>query len=270
MSPDSCARKRAARRLARSCRKKSRSISLHSSPRTPDTTGKRWFKRASCERFSRLPMNPALGSKQPKTQRATRACTMAPAHIGQGSKVTYTSHSSRRQSPITRAASRIASSSAWAVGSWSMLRRLWAFAMMAPWCTTTDPTGTSPRSVPKRACSIAATMNDSSRDRPSTVDMEPLNTPSTGVNQMETTLRKTVRSSEASFAKHPEQGCGGRPEVCTPRPPDSPWRGRQLLSASPSVKHPSPHNRPHASISPPRPPPRRRSPDSTAGPCCAG
>ena len=36
-----------------------------------------------------LPAAPLRGSAAANTTRATRACTMAPAHIGQGSRVTY-------------------------------------------------------------------------------------------------------------------------------------------------------------------------------------
>ena len=56
----------------------------------------------------------------PQTTRGIRASTMAPAHIGQGSLVTYRMLSVNRQSPAALAACVIARISAWAVGSFSV------------------------------------------------------------------------------------------------------------------------------------------------------
>ncbi|KJS16923.1 MAG: hypothetical protein VR69_07020 [Peptococcaceae bacterium BRH_c4b] len=88
---------------------------------------------------------PALGSATPYTSIPTRNCTMAPAHMGQGSTVEYSTQSFSRQSPRNRAASRMASISAWAELSASISRRLWPRPMISPLCTTTAPMGTSPR-----------------------------------------------------------------------------------------------------------------------------
>src|ERR1700749_4370814 len=52
-----------------------------------------------------LPAAPALGSVAPNTTRGTRASTIAPAHIAQGSSVTYRVASSTRQLPNARGAS---------------------------------------------------------------------------------------------------------------------------------------------------------------------
>jgi hypothetical protein len=51
-------------------------------------TSNRWFNRASCERSPSVPRKPPFGSGAPHTHRCTRACTIAPAHIAQGSSVT--------------------------------------------------------------------------------------------------------------------------------------------------------------------------------------
>ena len=62
-----------------------------------------------------LPAAPPFASAAPKTPRATRVCTIAPAHIGQGSFVTYKVQSVRRQSPTASSADVNASISACAV-----------------------------------------------------------------------------------------------------------------------------------------------------------
>ena len=58
------------------------------------------------------PTAPAFGSQAPKTTRATRARTSAPAHIVHGSRVTTSVQPSSRHSPRACAASRIATTSA--------------------------------------------------------------------------------------------------------------------------------------------------------------
>jgi len=63
------------------------------------------------------PAIPAFSSHAPNTSAFTRDSTIAPAHIAHGSSVTYSVQSSSRHDPRARAASRNASSSAWAVGS---------------------------------------------------------------------------------------------------------------------------------------------------------
>ena len=72
-----------------------------------------------------------------------RARTIAPAHIGQGSSVTYSVQSSSRQLPSASAAWVMAIISAWAVGSWSCSRWLWAEAMTRSAWTMMAPIGTS-------------------------------------------------------------------------------------------------------------------------------
>ena len=54
-----------------------------------------------------------LWSFAPNTTRGIRALIIAPAHIGQGSNVTYSVHCHRRQPPNARQAPSIASNSAW-------------------------------------------------------------------------------------------------------------------------------------------------------------
>src|SRR6266511_1643686 len=77
-----------------------------------------------------------------------RARTIAPAHIAQGSSVHTTVTPVRRQRPSVRAASWMASSSAWAVGSFALSR-------------ATAPTGTSPRAPASPARASASRMASS-------------------------------------------------------------------------------------------------------------
>src|SRR5690606_37103224 len=115
-----------------------------SSPSTPPVTSTRWLWRGSASRSNTLPAAPVLGSAAPNTTRATRACTIAMAHIAQGSRVTYTVHPSRRWLPTTRPASRMATISACALGSCSQILRLKPSPTTRPWAsTTTAPTGIS-------------------------------------------------------------------------------------------------------------------------------
>jgi len=83
----------------------------------PDTSGGRWLSRASAGIVHRLPHAPAFGSCAPKNTRPIRELTIAPAHIAHGSSVTASEQSDSRQAPRARPASRIATSSAWPVGS---------------------------------------------------------------------------------------------------------------------------------------------------------
>ena len=93
---------------------------------------------------------------------------MAPAHMAQGSSVTYSRQPESRQPPSAAAAARIASISAWAVGSPVASRRLrpramifyGTFALAALWHA---PRGTerllarfSPRTAPDDATVILA------------------------------------------------------------------------------------------------------------------
>ena len=76
------------------------------------------------------PAHPALGLRLPITTLLILACTMAPAHIWQGSKVMYIVQSSRRQSPAALLALRIARSSAWASVFLSVFLRLYPLAII--------------------------------------------------------------------------------------------------------------------------------------------
>ncbi len=81
----------------------------------------RWFSAGSARTSRTLPAAPALGSRVPNTTSGMRARTIAPAHIAQGSRVTKRVVPGSRQPPSSSAAARIASSSAWAVGSLAQL-----------------------------------------------------------------------------------------------------------------------------------------------------
>src|SRR5690242_14948987 len=65
--------------------KKARKRSAQSPASSPDSTWGRWLSRGSASTFSTDPAAPALGSVVPNTTRGTRARTIAPAHIAQGS-----------------------------------------------------------------------------------------------------------------------------------------------------------------------------------------
>ena len=62
--------------------------SPHSASRMPPRTSTRWFSRGSRTTSKSEATAPALGSYAPKTSRATRASTSAPAHMVHGSSVT--------------------------------------------------------------------------------------------------------------------------------------------------------------------------------------
>ena len=81
-----------------------------------------------------------------------------PAHMGQGSRVTYSSQPSSRQLPSRAQAARMASNSAWAVASPRSSRRLRPSPMISPSFTMTQPTGTSPLSTAWAASSSARAM----------------------------------------------------------------------------------------------------------------
>ncbi len=90
-----------------------------------------------------LPQAPAFGSQTPKTSRDTRARTRAPAHMAQGSRVTYNTVSSRCREPTAETAWRIAIISACAVGSRVDSTRLEPRPIILSPLTSTAPTGTS-------------------------------------------------------------------------------------------------------------------------------
>src|SRR5699024_4266032 len=92
--------------------KKFVSIVPHSSASTKLVTFDWTLKRFSSHKFMSVPVQPAFGSLAPYTIRGILDWTIAPAHIGQGSSVTYNVQSSKRQLPIYSFAALIASNSA--------------------------------------------------------------------------------------------------------------------------------------------------------------
>src|SRR5262249_23607535 len=78
-------------------RKKPRSKSAHSTSRIPLRTSIWWLSRESWTRFPSELQNPALGSLVPNTSVSIRLLTRAPAHMAQGSSVTYIVQPVRRQ-----------------------------------------------------------------------------------------------------------------------------------------------------------------------------
>src|SRR3954454_3612239 len=113
------------------------------------------------------PDAPALGSDAPNTTRGIRASTIAPAHIAHGSSVTSSTASAciLQPSRTRAAASRIASTSAWAVGSPLTSRSFGAAATTSPSATTTQPIGTSSCSRARSASLNARRMKYSSRGK---------------------------------------------------------------------------------------------------------
>src|SRR5215471_11663539 len=144
-------------RQARRSAKNSRSRAPHSPARIPPTTSARWLSLRSRRTSHNEPAAPAFGSAAPYTTRSIRAATTAPAHMVHGSSVTTRVQPSRRQDPSARAAARMATISACAVGSASDSRWLCARAIGAPaGSRMTAPTGTSPRGEPDPAASASA------------------------------------------------------------------------------------------------------------------
>ena len=92
----------------RRARKKSRSSALHSASRHPYSTVRACTVAGWLWTDQTLPIAPAAGSRVPHTTRPMRAPRIAPAHIGQGSSVTYRVQSARRHAPHARQASPIA------------------------------------------------------------------------------------------------------------------------------------------------------------------
>ena len=90
------------------------------------------------------------------------ACTMAEAHITQGSSVTYSVVPFSRYPPSARAAARSASISACAVGSQPEIGRFAPVATTTSPRTRTAPTGTSPAARALRAASSALRMKSTS------------------------------------------------------------------------------------------------------------
>ncbi len=132
----------------------------HSSDRIPRTVVLR-----GCSPSPRTVVYPRLGSSAPHTIRPTWLHAMAPAHITQGSTVTYSVHSRRYFPPSVEEAAVNACISACAVASCNVSTRLCPRPTMRPPATTTAPIGTSCRSNACRASFIAMRMNFSSAPR---------------------------------------------------------------------------------------------------------
>ena len=99
-------------RSARLALKNRRRIAVHSSHSNPRyNSGLKAF--LSDVTATAVPHAPIASSSVPNTMRSTRAFTVAPAHMGHGSSVTYSVQPVNRQEPSTFAACSIASSSAW-------------------------------------------------------------------------------------------------------------------------------------------------------------
>jgi hypothetical protein len=109
-----------------------------------------------------LPTAPLSKSYAANTTRCTLARAIAAAHIGHGSRVTYKTHPSSRQSWRRLALERNASISACAVGSLALSRVLCAEASSSPALATTHPTGISPSSRALLASSRARSMQSTS------------------------------------------------------------------------------------------------------------
>jgi hypothetical protein len=81
-------------------------------PKTLLRTKQRWFNLGSCKTFLKEPHAPVLGSETANTTLAIRDKTIAPAHIAQGSSVTYKVVPSNLFPPTISTAFRIAKISA--------------------------------------------------------------------------------------------------------------------------------------------------------------
>ena len=113
--------------------------SRHSGSKTPDKT-----VHFGCNAFGAKTVKPRFSSAAPYTTRFTCAHPIAPAHITQGSTVTYSVHCVRYFPPSVFVAAVIACISAWAVTSSSVSVRLCPRPTTCPSATITHPTGTSP------------------------------------------------------------------------------------------------------------------------------
>lgn len=130
-------------RTVRMRRKKSFSILAHSSSKMPDVMFGVWFQRPGVSNPTFDSMAPPFGSAAPYTKWLTRESIIAPAHIGQGSSVTYSEQPVNRQRFNRRLASWSAMSSAWAVPSRQDSRLLKPAPTTVSSKTTTAPIGTS-------------------------------------------------------------------------------------------------------------------------------
>ena len=59
----------------------------------------KWLNSDISNKFVQVPTHPPLGSEAPYTTLVILDCMIAPAHIGQGSRVTYRLQSSNLQVP---------------------------------------------------------------------------------------------------------------------------------------------------------------------------
>ncbi len=89
---------------------------LHSSSSIPNSTIGLWLKLGLSNRFITEPQQPIFKSFAPITTLSILELIMAPAHMGQGSKVTYKVQSMRRQFFKFLLASFMANISAWPKG----------------------------------------------------------------------------------------------------------------------------------------------------------
>ena len=81
---------------SRRLEKKDCNKALDSDAMSPPCTPVWWFSRVSANRSITEPAAPVLGSAAPNTTRSRRACSIAPAHMAQGSSVTYSVQPSSR------------------------------------------------------------------------------------------------------------------------------------------------------------------------------
>ena len=131
----------------------------HSAASADCSTATRWFNRGppAADRASRP--RPPWGCRSRTPARSTRALTIAPAHIGHGSCVTYSVAPTSRQPPTAAAACRMRDRSRRGPsGSAALSRRLPPRPTISPPTTTTAPTGTSPSAAAACASASASCM----------------------------------------------------------------------------------------------------------------
>ena len=128
----------------------------------PETTSGAYPKIGRVSILPLLPTAPLSKSYAENTTRCTLARAIAAAHIGHGSRVTYRTHPSNRQSCRRSALERNASISACAVGSLVRSRVLCVEASNSRALVTTHPTGISPSSRALLASASARSMQSTS------------------------------------------------------------------------------------------------------------
>ena len=133
----------------------------HSTSRHLDITSTSCNERLSLMTSQTEPTAPAFSFQAPKINLLIRDCNIAPAHIAHGSRVTTIVKSSNRQLPTFSPASRSATISAWAVGSFHSSRRFRPRPNISPnSLAISAPTGTSPLSEDCLASNKACCIND--------------------------------------------------------------------------------------------------------------